>query len=1197
MRATPTGLADLALVLHALNPQREECAAILRLLALRGELAFDPLPQAPPVRAEIVDAPTPAAQAAQLPPPPAPRPPQPENGGRAFIRPAPRDYRVVEPPRFNTPGLPIKITEVKPPPVGNVPSWIKEAEELDLQSGSARHLVAPTPLIPFAQLRAFIADLIIEPVPGEPDIPKLVEALAQGRLPRVLPRMKRKGAARRIHVLLDTADSMRFFRTDALALLRALDEVVGPALQSEVLTHGAPAAHESIPAVRGDTVIVVSDFGIGSRPAVARLRQRRWRDFAVLQAARGVKITGVVPLHPRRWPTTLTRHIKMVHWHPPGDTAMPATPDQVRRLAVVLSLSAVIDPALLRTARLHLIPGADAGAEVDLINGWWASVRNPRVLAFLQNAMVYLRSQLTADPALFSTARRLLVKTRERDQRAEWNRVRFEEEVVFLALSNNAQDVKNALARVIRSLMGRMRDHASARWALCLLEELPEEVRQLDAAQLLRAVASVILNTDYEAVEEIAAAHDAGWLFRETTPVGVRWNGDALLVRDPPVLADRILTVPATMPRIVIVDDGDRKRVLRVTDGPPAWMYLGHLPVLLKTAAGAEYQLDKNAEGWAAAVRALKEQETLRGVVTARAKGGFRVDIGVDALLRKEQVVFAGLDPGALIGTEIDVQVIAIDKISRLIEVGLASHPMARFSDEAWQEIERRHAEHEPVQAVLVAKSPDAWIVELFGVKLAVAEFERARDRQEIDVGQEVELFIHEIDPQACKVTLSRSSDFVVLKQMLTAMAAKAPVVGTVAKAIKGGCQVDVGIKAFAPAGQMDLVLLSPADRDALVGRTFEFMVLDVSWGRRNVILSRREILERQRDAMREHAYAELVAGTLRQGTVKNITDYGVFVDLNGVDGLLHLSDISWRRVRHPSEYFAVGEEIEVMILAVDKEKARVSLGYKQKTPDPWPHAAERYTVGQQVSGQVTAIMEYGAMVEVEPGVDALIHISEMSWLKKLVHPSKMFTLGQEVAGIITEINGANRRMALSYRALQPNPWATISDRYPIGTVVTGTIRNLTDFGAFVMLEDGIDALIHISDMSWNRRLAHPSELLKKGQTVQGRVIALDGTKQRITLSIREFLPNPWDDDTARYAVGDIVRGPITRIEDFGLFVQLAERVEGLVHLSQIERDPSVELAMQFRIGEEVTVRIIKIDADGHKIGLSMKDVPPQTAV
>ncbi|MBV8546698.1 MAG: S1 RNA-binding domain-containing protein, partial [Acidobacteria bacterium] len=321
----------------------------------------------------------------------------------------------------------------------------------------------------------------------------------------------------------------------------------------------------------------------------------------------------------------------------------------------------------------------------------------------------------------------------------------------------------------------------------------------------------------------------------------------------------------------------------------------------------------------------------------------------------------------------------------------------------------------------------------------------------------------------------------------------------------------------------------------------------------------------------------------------------GVFVDLGGVDGLLHITDVSWGRVNHPSEYFNVGDEIEVVVLKFDPTAERVSLGYKQKSQDPWTDVVQRYPLGSKVHGRVVSLTDYGAFIELEEGVEGLIHVSEMSWTKKVRNPSKLLAIGTEVDAVVTDVNIQNRRISLSLKALEQNPWDTIAERYPIGAVVTGKVRNLTDFGAFVEVEDGIDGLIHISDMSWNRRLKHPNEVLKKGDAVQARVISVDGENQRLSLSIKEFLPNEWDNFAKSHNVGDELIGTIAKITDFGLFIRVADGVEGLAHISEISRDPKAKLDKTFHVGEAVRTRVIKIDWTDKKIGLSTRDVEPLT--
>jgi small subunit ribosomal protein S1 len=424
------------------------------------------------------------------------------------------------------------------------------------------------------------------------------------------------------------------------------------------------------------------------------------------------------------------------------------------------------------------------------------------------------------------------------------------------------------------------------------------------------------------------------------------------------------------------------------------------------------------------------------------------------------------------------------------------------------------------------------------------------------------------------------------------AFKADQPISGTVVDRVKGGLSVDVGgVKAFLPGSLIDTKPVK--NLDALRGHEYKFKIVSFDKKRTNVVLSRRAIVEAEHAHQKTETFSKLEEGKLTHGTVKNITDYGVFVDLGGVDGLLHITDISWGRVNHPSEYFNVGDEIEVVVLKFDPAAERVSLGYKQKSQDPWTDVVERYPLGSKVKGKVVSLADYGAFVELEEGVEGLIHVSEMSWTKKVRNPSKLLNVGDEVEAVVSDVNVANRRISLSLKALEQNPWETIGERYPVGAVITGKVRNLTDFGAFVEVEEGIDGLIHISDMSWNRRLKHPSEVLKKGDTVQARVINVDGENQRLSLSIREFLPNEWENFAKVHNVGEEVIGTIAKITDFGLFIRLPEGVEGLAHVSEVQRDGKVKLDKIFKPGDPIRARIIKIDPNERKIGLTTRDVEP----
>src|SRR5437870_6212582 len=503
------------------------------------------------------------------------------------------------------------------------------------------------------------------------------------------------------------------------------------------------------------------------------------------------------------------------------------------------------------------------------------------------------------------------------------------------------------------------------------------------------------------------------------------------------------------------------------------------------------------------------------------------------------------------------------------------------------------------VQGKVLKMTPGEVVIDV-GYKseglLAINEVTGYNSEVEVKPGDEIDVFIERLEDASGYVILSRekAGRMLVWDRIEAAVKVEQAISGRVVGGVKGGLSVGVGgVKAFLPGSLIDTKPIK--NLDSLRGHEYKFKIVSFDKKRSNVVLSRRAVVEVEHQQQKQATFDRLQEGQTTHGVVKNITDYGVFVDLGGVDGLLHITDISWGRVNHPSEYFNVGDEIEVVVLKFDPQAGRVSLGYKQKTPDPWLDVVERYPLGTKVRGKVVSLTDYGAFVELEEGVEGLIHVSEMSWTKKVRNPSKILSIGEEVEAVVSDVNVANRRISLSLKALEQNPWDTIAQRYPVGAVITGKVRNLTDFGAFVEVEEGIDGLIHISDMSWNRRLKHPNEVLKKGDTVQARVINVDGENQRLSLSIKEFLPNEWDNFAKTHNVGEDVVGTVAKITDFGLFVKVAEGVEGLAHVSEIQRDSKLKLDKAFHIGEPVRARIIKIDWNDKKIGLSTRDVEPLT--
>jgi small subunit ribosomal protein S1 len=415
----------------------------------------------------------------------------------------------------------------------------------------------------------------------------------------------------------------------------------------------------------------------------------------------------------------------------------------------------------------------------------------------------------------------------------------------------------------------------------------------------------------------------------------------------------------------------------------------------------------------------------------------------------------------------------------------------------------------------------------------------------------------------------------------------KAPVKGLVVSRVKGGLTVDIGIKAFLPGSQIEVRPVR--NLDGYVGTEIEVRVIKLNKKRGNVVISRKELLEEEQNAKKSITLATLEEGSILTGTVKNLTDYGAFVDLGGLDGLLHITDMSWGRLTHPRDLVNVGDEIQVKVLKFDKDKQRVSLGFKQLTPDPWLDATERYPIGAQVRGRVLSVTDYGAFVELEQGIEGLVHVSEMTWSKRMKHPSKMVKPGDEVDTIILSVNPNDRRISLGMKQLQDNPWEQLEDKYPTGAIIEGRVRNLTDFGAFIEIEDGIDGLVHVSNLSWTKRIKHPSEVLKKGEKVRAIVLGVEPENRRLSLGVKQLQPDVWDTFFAQHRIGDVIKGKVLRTAQFGAFIEIAEGVEGLCHVSEAvdANGKPVELV----VGEEHEFKIVKMNQEEKKVGLSIRAV------
>lgn len=473
--------------------------------------------------------------------------------------------------------------------------------------------------------------------------------------------------------------------------------------------------------------------------------------------------------------------------------------------------------------------------------------------------------------------------------------------------------------------------------------------------------------------------------------------------------------------------------------------------------------------------------------------------------------------------------------------------------------------------------------------RIPIQEFSTSSNEVTAQIGESIDVLIEKRDDEEGDILLSkdRAAKILVWDEISRIYREDGVIEGKVVGKVKGGLTVDIGILAFLPGSQIDLQPVR--DMDNLLGSTHPFKILKYNKKRNNVVLSRRALLEKEREEQRNSILNTIESGQVLEGVVKNITDYGIFIDLGGIDGLLHVTDMGWGRAGHPSEVCKVGETLRVKVLNFDRERHRVSLGLKQLHPDPWISVMERYPLGHKVRGKIVNLTDYGAFVELENGVEGLIHVSEMSWTQKVKHPSKLVSVGEVVEALVLSVDPDKKRISLGMKQVEPNPWDVIAEKYPVGTIIEGKIKNITDFGLFIGIDEGIDGLVHISDISWIKRVKHPSELYKKGQEVQAKVLHIDKEQERFSLGIKQLTPDPWEEIPHKYPTGSFVNGVITNVTDFGIFVEIEEGVEGLVHVSEASKEKIKTPVGLFKIGDMISAKVINVAKKERRIGLSIR--------
>ena len=540
----------------------------------------------------------------------------------------------------------------------------------------------------------------------------------------------------------------------------------------------------------------------------------------------------------------------------------------------------------------------------------------------------------------------------------------------------------------------------------------------------------------------------------------------------------------------------------------------------------------------------------------------------------------------------------AADSAQAAMAAALSAQPGVQFIEDdiefskIFEEGLEAPKEHEIVHGTIIDIGKDFVTVDI-GYKsegqIYIEEFLDLNGEVKASIGDQIEVFLEQSENADGRVVLSKekAEKLRVWEEVGQIYEAEGTVEGVIASRIKGGLSVDIGIKAFLPGSQVDLRPVRNLEK--MIGERFEFKILKFNQKRGNIVLSRRALLEVDREERRKKTLAVLEEGATIKGFVKNITDYGVFIDLGGVDGLLHITDMTWGRIVHPSEMFNIGDEVEVMVLKFDRDDEKVSLGLKQKSANPWDSVETKYPRGTRVQGRIVSLTDYGAFIELEPGVEGLIHVTEMSWTRKVRHPGKLFSVGDDVEAVVKDLDTERKRISLSIKEAEPNPWESIHERYPLGDIVSGKVRNITDFGIFVGLADGIDGLVHISDLSWSQRQRKPSAFAKKGDEIQVKILHIDPDKERLSLGIKQLTEDPWKELEDKIHINDEVIGRVVNVTDFGIFVEVMEGVEGLVHISEIDSDiPKEQISDVYKVNSLIRAKVLKVDVEERRLGLGV---------
>jgi small subunit ribosomal protein S1 len=1213
---TPTGLADLALAYAALHPQPSELESIALLLGLDTVGRVHLPPSVSPPILSLAEAPPAAAIIDVLAAPLIEEEDDDEEYSSVPVSPTRwkiEESKIWGPITINK-GFPkkhpVRAQAGEYPKATSPPAGIADSKAWPLPPKESRQYRSPKPLIPVGIRRSFLRDIASSWGPtGDVDTVRLADIIARGKWLRTIPRIKRRSVERPPMFLVDVSQPMTPYLDEANDLVGMAKSILGCSASSITWTSGPPELNHDddtrpSPAVSpGDTLIVLSLLGLGT----SGIEQEAWLKFAQTASCRGVRLIAISPALPAHWAYfDARRYWSFIPWMCHSSTRRISSPDDVAQLAALLSVVVNPDPDMVRDARLRFFPNTEPYLESMLIQSRWVAAAFCGRLVMHCDKSGYLRQLLLRSPHLLKQAQ-ILTTSGSGSNVPEYSPVTSAEKLWADALSSDLgadERINAGLAGLIKALHENQDDESFARFAYSVLERLPPNKLDSELGRLAALMVRCGLRQQLDEGSLGLATKHHSWLYPKSTVIGLAWNGRKLFLKDRPRSGDALIELPETPRRHIRINWGEHlgaewRYFLR---GRRNIVVAPELPDSVTTLSGQTYTLTQPDEDdiWRTIERSLKAGEIIKGRLISMVTNpdgfvGFLIDIGITAFLPASQFANDGFveAPEGWLGQFVEVIVIEADRYVRLIIVS-RSRALAAMAKEEAKIYLASLIVGERLYGCVIAVTTSVILVRVGAVTGKIPLYKSFKQKLQrlvhlVKIGDIIACKVVSVDPtnQLLELRLNRLSQdrWLTLSERFPIGAV---IIGTVKTLISDGAFIELepGFDGFVDKRNITGDIQQRLSDILTNGQKIEVTVIQNDIIKQHIALEIKQLPPNPWDNI-ETKYP---IGSRVKGKVVNLMPDGVLVKLDpGVNGFVHATELSWSKlVAKPSDVLKQDEEIEAVVLGINRDEQKISLSIRQLESNPWDNIKTKYSIGSRVKGKVVSLVPYGAFVQLEPGVEGLVHVTELSWTKRVAKPSDVLKQDQEIEAVVLGINREEQKISLGIRQLESNPWDIADQKYPVGTKVKGKVRNLTSYGAFVELEEGIDGMVHVSDMSWTRKINHPSEMLKKGDEVEATVLEVDRANQRIALGMMQLEIDPWEKIETLYKVGDLVQGKVTKLASFGVFVGLQHEIDGLVHISQISEERVEKIKNTFKVGQDVSARVVKIDRNERHIGLSM---------